>query len=265
MMRSVFLKTLYDRRFFIFGWTLGLCALAILMASFFPAMSQSGVLDSLSKQMPSGFQGLIGDLAILRTFDGYLASQLFDIRMLPIAGAMVIILGLALSTKEEEDGELRTQLALPLSRTRLFMEKWLALFVVTTIAILGIPLGIFAAIPFIDGAEISLGTLARLVVMTLLVMTAYSTVTFAAGMATGKRSLATMTGILLVVGSYFISTFSVSIDWLRSFEWLSLMNYFTATDVVKKGIDAGDVAVLAAVILVSLTVSLIVFRRRDIA
>lgn len=264
MMRSVYLKTLYDRRFFIFGWTLGLFALAVLMASFFPAMSQTGVLDSLSEQMPQAFQGMLGDLAILRTFDGYLASQLFDIRMLPIAGAMVIILGLGLSTREEEDGELRTQLALPLSRMKLFIEKWLALVTVTLITILGLPLGIVLSMPFIDGADIAVGTLVRLVAMTLLVMVTFSTVTFAVGMATGRRSVATMAGILLVVGSYFISTFSASIDWLKNIEWLSLMHYFTATSVVKQGIDAWDVAVLAGVSIISLLVALLVFRRRDI-
>lgn len=88
-------------------------------------MHQEGALDALVENMPKAFEGLVGNLASLKSFDTYLASQLFDIRLPLVAGIMAIILAQGLSTHEEERGELRTILALPISRTKLLFEKWL--------------------------------------------------------------------------------------------------------------------------------------------
>lgn len=265
MMRSVFLKTLYDKRWFIFGWTLGFVALSVLMTSFYPAMRQTGALDSLLANMPSALQGMIGNLADLRTFPTYIASQLFDIRIPLIAGVMAIILGLGLSTAEEERGELRTLLSLPISRTKLLIEKWLALCVIMAIGTGGIVVGVLGSAPFIDGASIDLDVLFPLVAMTWLVMVTYGTVTFAAGFASGSRAVANTLGMLVIVGSFILSTFGKAVDWLADFEKFSLLHYFPAVDIVKGAVDYNDVVVLATVGLVSLVIAIILFRRRDVA
>lgn len=265
MMRSVFLKTLYDKRWFIFGWTLGFVALSVLMTSFFPAMRQTGALDSLLANMPAALQGLIGNLADLRTFPTYIASQLFDIRIPLIAGVMAIILGLGLSTAEEERGELRTLLSLPISRTKLLIEKWLALCLIMAIGTGGIVVGVLGSAPFIDGASIDLDVLFPLVAMTWLVMITYGTVTFAAGFASGSRAVANTLGMLVIIGSFILSTFGKAVDWLADFEKFSLLHYFPAVDIVKGTVDYNNVVVLATVSLVSLIIAVILFRRRDVA
>jgi len=265
MMRSVFLKTLYDKRWFIFGWTLGFVALSVLMTSFYPAMRQTGALDSLVANMPAALQGLIGSLADLRTFPTYIASQLFDIRIPLIAGVMAIILGLGLSTAEEERGELRTLLSLPISRTKLLIQKWLALCLIMAIGTGGIVIGILGSAPLIDGASIELDTLLPLVAMTWLVMVTFGTVTFAAGFASGSRGIANTLGMLVIVGSFILSTFGKAVDWLTDFEKFSLLHYFPAVDIAKGTTDLNNVIVLAVVSLVSLIVAIILFRRRDVA
>jgi len=265
MMRSVYLKTLYDKRWFIFGWTLGLMALTALMVVFFPAMHQDGSLDALVKNMPPAFQGLVGSLADLNSFDTYLASQLFDIRMPLIAGIMAIILALGLSTAEEERGELRTLLSLPLSRVRLLFEKWLALCSIMAISVLGVVAAIYTIGPLIEGGSIELSALLRLVFMTWLIMVVFGTVTLAAGFATGSRAAANTLSILVIIGSFILTTFGQSVDWLRDFEKFSLLHYFPAVDIIKNGIDIVDVVVFCSVIVVSLVAAVVIFRRRDIA
>jgi len=265
MMRSVYLKTLYDKRWFIFGWTLGFAALSVLMATFYPAMHQDGTLDALVASMPPALKGLVGSLADLKAFPTYLGSQLFDIRIPIIAGVMAIILALGLSTAEEERGELRTFLSLPISRTKLLLQKWLALCTIMAMTVLGIVAGLYASMPFIDGASIEFETLARLVAMTWLVMIAFGTVTFAAGFASGSRATANTLGILVIVGSFILSTFGQAVDWLGDFEKFSLLHYFPAVEIAKGTIELRDIAVLSGVTVVSLLVAIILFRRRDIA
>lgn len=263
MMRSVFLKTFYDRRWFMLGWGIAMICLAALMASFFPAMKVSG-LDDLVKNMPPAFKGLVGDLGLLAHFDTYIAAQLFDIRLPLIGGIMAIILGLGLSTTEEESGELRTIAALPISRAKIITHKWLALVVITGVMIAAIAAGVYAVLPFLDDVSLPLATVVPLLLASWLLFVTFGTVPFAVGMATGKRSAGMAAGVVVVIGSFILTTFGQAVDWLADYEKFSLLYYFPAVDVVRDGIQWADALVLAIVTALLLIVAVIAFRHRDI-
>lgn len=265
MMRSVLLKTLYDKRWFTFGWTLGFMALAALMATFYPAMHQDGALDALVQNMPKAFEGLVGNLADLNSFPSYLASQLFDIRLPLIAGIMAIILGLGLSSAEEESGELRTLTALPISRRKILLEKWGAMLVITFVATLGIAAGTYAVMPFIEGASITGNQMMQLLLASWLLMVTLGTIPFGAGMALGHRGVAMAISVFVVIGSFILTTFGQAVDWLKDYERFSLLHYFPAVDVVKYGVDLTDMFMLLSVIFIVLIIAVSLFRRRDIA
>lgn len=264
MMRSVFLKTLYDKRGFIIGWTLGMLILAVLMASFFPAMRQEGGLDALVEGMPEALQGLVGSLTDMQQFDTYIASQLFDIRVPIIAGIMAIVLGLGLSTREEESGELRSLLALPISRTRLLIEKWLAMIVIFGVTILGLIGGVYLSMPFLADAEMAHVDLWLLGLMTWLVTSVFGTITYGIGMASGHRGLAMLVSTVIIVGSFLLTTFAMAVDWLQPYEQWSLLHYFPAADIVRSGLEMTSVLVLKVFALVSLAIAWAFFRHRDI-
>ncbi len=263
-MNSVLLKTLYDRRWFTLGWTFGFVGFAALMVSFYPAMHQDGALDALVENMPKAFEGLVGNLASLKSFDTYLASQLFDIRLPLIAGIMAIILAQGLSTHEEERGELRTILSLPISRTKLLIEKWLALVIITGITVVGLGIGIYVTVPVTTGAELEFLTFIKLASMTWLLMVTYGTIAFAVGMISGSRSVATLVSIFVIIGSFILTTFAPAVDWLGQYEKLSLLYYFPAVEIVQYGIAKTNVLILSGVTLVTLLSAISVFRRRDV-
>ena len=264
MMRSVFLKTLYDRRWFMFGWSIAFVALTALMVSFFPAMQVSG-LGELVKNMPPAFKGLVGDLGLLESFDTYIASQLFDIRLPLISGIMAIILGLGLSIAEEETGELRTIVSLPISRTKIVIHKWFAMIAITFVMTLAIAVGMYAVMPFVDGATISAETTVALLGMSWLLMVAYGTIPYAAGVMSGRRAVAMTTGVVAVIGSFILTTFGQAVDWVADYERLSLLYYFPVINTVRHGVDWLDVSILAGITLVLLVGSVLLFRRRDIS
>lgn len=264
MMWSVFSKTLYDRRWFVLGWAIAFMALTALLVSFFPAMKVSG-LDELVKNMPPAFKGLIGDLGLLSSFDTYIASQLFDIRLPLIGGIMAIILGLGLSSSEEETGELRTLIALPISRSKIVLHKWLAVVVITLAMVLAIAAGLYACIPFVEGATLPIEAALPLLGMSWLLMIAFGTIPFAAGIGSGRRAVAMAAGVVVVMGSFILTTFGQAVDWLQAYEQFSLLYYFPAIDAVKEGVDWVDMVVLASLTLLALIVALLAFRRRDIA
>lgn len=265
MIRSVYSKTLWEKRFFIVGWTIGFMALAALMTSFFPAMRTEGLTD-LVKNFPPAFEGLIGNLALLHDFDTYIASQLFDIRVPLIAGVMAIIIGLNLSIAEEETGELRTITALPIGRLSVLVQKWLAMFTIMVITTTGFLIGMYLVTPFIDDATIATDDALRLIAMTLLIIVTYGTIPFAVAFATGRRSAATFAAILVIIGGFILSTFGSAVDWLADYEKFSLLHYFPAVDIIKDNtVQLSDVAVLGGLTVVLLLMAIVAFRHRDIA
>lgn len=263
-MNSVLLKTMYERRWFTIGWSAGFIAFAALMVTFYPAMHTEGTMDALLANMPKAFEGLIGNLADLNSFPTYIASQLFDIRLPLIAGIMAIILGQSLSTAEEERGELRTMMSLPISRTRILLEKWFALVIITGIIVAALGLGTVITSQFVDGATMDSGDLLALLAMTWLLVVTYGTIAFGVGAMTGTKSAATGISVLVIIGSFILSTFGQAVDWLTDYEWLSLIHYFPAVDVVNQGIEWKNAVVLGGVSVIMLIAAILVFRSRDV-
>lgn len=262
-MFNLFTKTLYDKRAFIIGWGLGLAFLGFLMMIFYPAFHQDSGIDQLVKSLPPAFQGLVGDLANLKELPGYVGSQLFEVRIPIFVSILSIILAVGLTVGEEEKGQLRTLAALPLSRSSILMSKWLAIvtigFITTLATIIGMEIGLAAI-----GETLDPMVVLRLGTMMWLLSVSIATLVFGLGLASGSRGLTMGFGILIAVGSFILTTFAKSVDWLQSYEHASLLHYFPAATIAKNEIAMLDVAVLGAVTLFFLLLGLVFFRRRDI-
>lgn len=261
-MNNLLFKTLYDKRFFILGWSIGLAFLGFAMTAFFPSFS-GGEIDQLLGALPPALQGLVGNLQDWHELPNYIGSQIFDIRLPIFVSILSILLAISLSVAEEEKGQLRTLLSLPISRRNIVVAKWLSIVMICFIAslapLIGIELGLL-----VIGETIDLTVLLRLGLFTWLLVTTLATLIFAIGSATGKRALTTGVAIIVAIGSFLLSTFSQAVDWLEPYEKLSFFYYFPAVDIAKGTIEWGNVVVYAAIMLVSLFVALIFFARRDV-
>lgn len=255
-------KTLRDKRFFILGWSLGLAFLGFVMTSFYTSFS-GGQIDELLGSLPPALEGLVGNLQDWRELPGYLGSQIFDIRLPIFVSILSILLAVGITVAEEDKGQLRTLLALPISRRKIVLAKWLAIVIICFIAsvatILGVELGIA-----VIAKEIDQLVLVRLGLFTWLLVTALATIIFAIGSATGKRALTTAIAILLTIGSFLLSTFAQSVDWLKDYERLSFFYYFPATDIAKGTVEWGNVVFYLVCTVVALLAALIFFPRRDV-
>ncbi|MDB5186721.1 MAG: transporter permease, partial [Candidatus Saccharibacteria bacterium] len=149
-MYNLFTKTLYDKRAFIIGWSLGMAFLGFLMMSFYPAFHQDTGLDQLVKNLPSAFQGLVGNLNDLKELPGYIGGQLFDVRIPIFVSMIAIILSVGLTVGEEEKGQMRMLLAMPLSRLHILLSKWLAIVVICLITTLAVIVGMLLGLLVIN-------------------------------------------------------------------------------------------------------------------
>jgi ABC-2 type transport system permease protein len=262
-MFNVFTKTLYDKRAFIIGWSLGLVVLSFLMMAFYPAFHQDSGIDELVKNLPVAFQGLVGDLNNLKTLPTYIGSQLFDVRIPIFVSILTIILAVGLTVGEEEKGQLRTLIALPLSRTHILLSKWLAIVAICLFAafatIVGIEAGLLAIHETLDWVVVL-----RLAAMMWLLAVTLATVIFSIGLASGRRGLTMGLAVVMSIGSFILTTFARSVEWLKPYEIVSIFHYFPAATIAKDTIDFDDVLVYLALIAIFLIIGVIGFRRRDV-
>ena len=98
---------------------------------------------------------------LLSHFDTYIASQLFDIRLTIIVGIMITILALGVSVSDEASGRMKTFMSLPISRTKLFVQRWLAMVFIIAVELLVMVLSVLALQGTVD-ASIAVGELAKL-------------------------------------------------------------------------------------------------------
>lgn len=261
-MFALLLKTLRDKRFFILGWSLGVAFLGFAMTTFYTSFS-GGQIDELLNSLPPALQGLVGNLQDWRELPGYIGSQVFDIRLPIFISILSILLAVGLTVGEEDKGSLRTLISLPISRFKIIGAKWLTIVIICGAAsfatVLGVEIGTLVIHKTLDQQ-----VLLRLGLFTWLMASALATIIFAVGLSTGKRALTTGIGIIVAIGSFLLSTFSVSVDWLKDYEWLSLFHYFPATDIAKGTVEWGNVVIYAALMAIFLMATFICFPRRDI-
>ena len=262
-MYNLFTKTIYDKRSFIVGWGLGMAFIGYLMTVFYPAFHQDNGLGQLINSLPPAFKGLVGNLDNLKEVSTYLGSQLFDIRMPIFLSVMTILLATGLTVTEEEKGQLRTLIGLPISRAGVVLQKWLAGLAICLIAMVATVIGIKIGLMTIN-ESLDWMVLVRLGAMTGLLSAALLTIIFGVGLATGKKGLTTGLGVVITVGSFLLTTFAQSVDWLSSYEKLSILHYFHATDIAKGTINLSDVILYCALIVIPLVFAFIGFRRRDV-
>lgn len=261
-MFNLFFKTLRDKRFFILGWSLGLMFLGFAMTTFYPSFS-GGQIDGLLDSLPPALQGLVGNLQDWRELPGYIGSQVFDIRLPIFISILSILLAIGITVGEEDKGQLRTLVALPVSRRTIVFAKWAAMVAICFIAslapIIGVELGLFTINETLDQI-----VLVRLGLFTWLLVTALATMIFAIGLSTGKRSITTGVAIILSIGSFLLSTFAQAVDWLKDYEFLSFFHYFPAVDIAKGTVEWGNAVFYVALILISLLITFVLFPRRDV-
>ncbi|HSX43927.1 MAG TPA: ABC transporter permease subunit, partial [Candidatus Saccharimonadales bacterium] len=146
--RSIFAKTLYQRRKFILLWFLGLAAMTTLTLSFFPAF-KNGELGKTFSNLSPALQKVVGNTDSFRTVGGYIGQQIFSLRIPLLATVLSIILFNGLTAGEERRGLLQTQLSLPLRRASILLQKLLAGIVIMVLASIGVFVGIWITLLFL--------------------------------------------------------------------------------------------------------------------
>lgn len=257
------------RRLAILWWTIGTLILTVGIMALFPSIrDQAQDLNKVFNSLPQGVRGLkTGGANTVDVADpiSFLNSQLFYATLPILWIILAITRGSGILGKEEESHTLELLLARPLSRGTLLFAKAISLLMefviigsVTLVAI------ILIAPAF--GLHVGSGHLAAATLYTLLFSVSFGLIAFTLQAASSiTRRAASVVAVLLSFGGYILASLSGLTDWLEVPAKFVPFHYF-APDKIMHGLAVTGLNVyLVGVLVFTVVVSYIGFRRRDIA
>lgn len=262
MFKNVFSRSLYGLRWQALGWAVAVFAIVLLTMAVYNALSQQGI-EQIVGQTPDSLKGLIGTTADYTTIPGYIGQQIFGPNLVIFTIIMAVMLFLSASSGQEERGLTQTMLALPVSRSGLYFQRWISVVIIIGLVCLavipGLGLGLLIVNHSADWARIGWSTFDC-----WLMNLAYGLVGYCLAMATGKRSLSIAVAAGYATISFIVTTLSPAVDWLKWPDKLSLFHYYNNPQIMSHGLNWTHVGVLLAAIIGMTLVGWLGFRWRDI-
>lgn len=262
-MFSVFKWTLWQRRWSVFWWSLGIVGLVVLTLAFYPTIhNQAAQLNKSFGSLNSSTLALFGGTDFFSPV-GYLNSQLIYL-MLPL---LLIILGVGMGSsligREEAGGTIQLLLARRLSRSQLLMAKALAgafiLFLVTFVGSM-VTIGMAKAVDI----GIPLANIAAACFACYMLVLTFSAAAFL--LASTGRGRAAALGITVVyaLGGYIISSLAATVHWLHGASIIFPYHYYYSADILGSTFRWSSIVFFAIFTAVCVLLSWLSFRRRDL-
>ena len=263
MLRNVFTKTLWDARRSLLGWALAISAVAVLYAAFWPTVNTPEMQGAL-RNYPAG---------ILEAFNyddltspaGYLGSSVYGLLIPLLVAVFAIAYGTRAVAGDEEAGTLELLLAHPVSRTRLALQRFVALF--TALALVGVVLwlGMLAIARPAELEDITATEFAAATLQLVLFGACLGALAFAVGASTGRKALALGISAGVAVLAYLANSVFPQLQGLEWTRDLSPWHWYLGGEPLKNGLQASDALLLLAVTAVLVAAGTWRFNRRDVA
>lgn len=266
MLRNITLKSLRDIRRSFAWWAVGLIGFVALIVSVYPTVHSNPSLEKLSQDYPEALQSFLafGGAVDYSSAAGYLGIELFSL-MVPLL-LLVAAIGTGAGTiaGEEERGTLELLLANPVSRTKVVLEKTVAL--VAEIAGLGLVLWLALWVgALLTNMDISAGHLAAATLSAVLLALAYGAIAILLGAATGRRTVAIGLTAAAAVAAYLVNGLAPLVDALDVVQKLSPFYHYAVGDPLRQGVSFVHMGVLVGIAVVATALAPWFFSRRDVA
>lgn len=262
MFSSLFTKTLYNLRWHLFGWSLATGFIAFITMAFYNSFDQAGI-ENIVNSVPESLRSLVGSVEDFKTIPGYIGQQIFGPNVVIVTIAMSIIVAVAISASEEDDGRMHSLLSLPITRTAAFWQKLLAILIVFAVVCAFIVAGLALALPIID-KSVDWSRVWQSAFDCWLMTTAYGMVAYAVAMLTGKKGLTVAIASGYAALSFLISSLAPAVDALKNVDKFSIFHYYNNPQIMQHGLDVANVWSLVAIIFGLVLIGWIGFTRRNI-
>ena len=258
MRRAAFELELRLRLRILIAAACAIVAMCVGVGALFPSLG-----NTIGKlHLPKGVSDLLGG-ADYSTLSGWMKSEIVSI-LGPVFVAGVAITSAAATTAGEEQERITALLlAHPVPRARLLLAK--AAAVGAAVLLLGVATcaGLTAGVA-VGGGGVGLSDIAAQSLHLVFLGLAFGGLALALGASTGERTLASG-GAAGVAGAMFlINGFAPVVSAISWLKYFTVFHYYSGHDPLTRGVDVGDLAVLAALTAALVAVAVVGLRRRDI-
>ena len=261
MLRSTFLKTLYEKRWVIFWWSLAVFITNTLLIQIFPPIRDafSGMVES----MPAALQGWFGEEGdSWSTIEGYVSMEVMG-QMSLVMIVFAVIFSTSILASEESSGLLISQLSKSISRTSYFLQKYSAFLVACLVVIFFFMLGAFFGTVVLNDI-IPLGDFLPPMFALYLLVVAFGSLTFSFGSIFANKSLpGVIIGFYATIG-YFLTSMRTAAPIVDKLSHFTPFHFYNTPNVLLEGLDLGNVLVLLCFIVIPVVVALPIFLHRDL-
>jgi ABC-2 type transport system permease protein len=260
-------QAVWRRRISLMWWCLGLVVAVALVAVSYPTVRDNAELDKTFQGLPPSVQAMLGlDPANALTSPvGYLNSQ-FYANLFPIV-LLVFSIGLAswAIAGDEGAGTLELLLANPVSRLRVAVER--AGFLVLMLALVTVAalVALIVLAPRVGLTKgLSLDNIVAASVATGLLSMVFAAIAFAAGAATGNRSLAVSVSSAVAVASFAVEGLGAQVKMLQPLRNISPWHWLLYSEPLRNGWVPEAWLLPLGAALALMAVGSLVFVRRDL-
>ena len=266
MLRSVFRKTMWDRRRPIVWWLVGVVALGGLTVAFYPSIAaDKEAFEQLLGAYPDELLSFFGidDPQELASPEGFVNSQLYA-NVVPIMlFVFTISMGTAATAGEEDKRTLDLLLAQPIARDRIVLDNFAAMATLSG----GLTAGLLLVLVVANGPaslDMSLTGIVAANVGVWLLGLLFGVVALALGAITGRRGLTIGVSAGIAVAAFFLYGLAPLVETLEPIQKLSPFWWYLGPKPLKNGFD---ILFLLMVVPIVAGVGAAVwgFRRRDVS
>ncbi len=260
MLKNIFLKTLYEKRWTMFSWGLAIALMVIVTMALFPTLRDT--FGESLKNVPEAARSFIGDAATYQTIEGFVDLQIFA-QYIFFTIIMGIIVGTGLIAGEENDGTLQTLLSMPVSRTKVYFQKLLACATIVGVVCFVLYLSVLLGALMV-GESMPLGSSFVACIMLWLVTLVFTFFGYCLGAAVSRRGISGAVAGMLAFVTYLISALAPNVKVLTIPNYFSPFKYFNNPSIMRSGLEVRDLAIILAINGVLIFIGYIVFVKRDV-
>jgi ABC-2 type transport system permease protein len=262
MLRNVFAKTLWEMRRALLGWTIGITAVGVLYAAWYPAISTPEYIEMMESFAPEMMDAL--GFSDITSPAGYLGSTSFGI----LGPVLMIIFGTWFGTKaiagDEDSGKLDVLLAHPIPRWRIAAERFAALVVAAVVISLVLCVALLAISGPAELGEIGPANMLAASLHLAVLGIFFGGLALAIGAALASRAIAVVAVALVGIVGYFGNTMANQIQELAPLRDVSPFHFYSGGRPLVNGIQATDLGVLVVAAIVLVAIGTALFTRRDV-
>jgi ABC-2 type transport system permease protein len=265
MLNNIFLKTLRDQRRSLLYWGIGLIAMVVIEALFYPTIKNMPSIAQYFKELPDSMKQMFGFGVVDYTSPtGYFTTELFSF-MVPL---LLLVFGVGFGANaiagDEEKGTLGFLLTNPVPRWRVVVEKFSVL--VVSMVLLGFVFWAGLAVCILGlGIDLSLLKLAEATLGAGLLALVFASLAFLLGCIKGNKGMCIGIASGLAVLTYLLNTLGNLVSGLKDFRFLSPFYHYMEPDTLSNGLSPAHVLVLLGLVVIFFALSIPAFIRRDIS